>query len=321
MSKIKVGIAGNTEATGIISAQVASINAYDFVGVFDSTSPDNFKNFYDIVPFTDFLKRTDAVIFAGNHHLFLYDNIIECVRMGKHIMLEKFNGMEYYDLIRLQKLLGEAGSHIYIANITGTQSAYTTYRQLVSKPVNLSARVHIPYVNTLTPADKQNMLAETIDMVLRSVNSPIAKVKVNKHYIFHQQPDEIKINLVFDNACVAEIVFNLFGKNAMNTISAYQKGKIINADLLNYKVEETRLDLKMENQLQLYNDYNSNVTITNKMEVFEKKILYFDAMQKDLLNFVDCITNRVSPLVGIEEAINVAGVLQQIQYTQHESFV
>ncbi|MES2616953.1 MAG: hypothetical protein V4613_03690 [Bacteroidota bacterium] len=321
MSKIKIGIAGNNDSVNVFLNQINSQPAYEFVGVFDSTNPDNYKSFYGLEPFNDFLKRTDAVIFAGNHHLNLFDNMMECIKYGKNIMVEKFNGIEYYDLIRLQKMLKEAGSYLYFANITGTQSAYTTFRQLVNKPVNLSAQVHIPYVNTLSPADKNNLLAETVDLILRSVNSPVAKIKVNKHFIFHQQPDEVKIHLLFDNGCVADVVFNLFGKNAINTISAYQKGKIVNADLANYKVEETRLDMKMENQLQLYSDYNSNVTITNKMEVFEKKIMYFDAIQKDLLNFVDCITNHVSPLVGIEEAINVAGVLQQIQYTQHESFV
>lgn len=321
MSKIKIGIAGSTDSVNQYLPFINEQHHYELVGVFDSTKSENFETFYGLNPFLDFAKRTDAVLFCGSQHLNLTENLISCIKLSKHILIEKFNQLDYYDLIRIQKLLKEAGSMFYYSNVSGTQSVYTTARQLINNPGNISAKVHLPYVKTYTEVEKYNFLAESVDMVIRSVSSPIAKIKVNRHYIFNQQPDELKVHLLFDNGTVADIIYNLFSKNAINNFTAYQKGKIITADFDLNKVEETRVDMMMENQLSLYNDTNSNLTIANKMQVFEKKILYFDALQKDLLNFVDCITNHVSPLVGIEEAINVAHVLQQIQYTPHESFV
>ncbi len=321
MSKIKIGIAGNEESVNRYLHHINSQDHYEFIGVFDTTRAENFDSFYGLDPFRDFVKRTDAVIFCGNQHLNLVNSIMDCIKLSKHIMLEKFNRIEVYELIAIQKLLKEAGSLFYCSNISGTASVFTTARQLINNPGNISAKVNLPYVKTFSEIEKYNFLAESVDMVIRSVTSPIAKIKVNRHYIFNKQPDELKVNLVFDNGCVADIIYNLFSKNAVNTFTAYQKGKIIGADFESGKVEETRLDFQLENQLPLYNGSSSNITVTNKMQVFEKKILYFDALQKDLLNFVDCITNHVSPLVGIEEAINVANVLQHIQYTQHESIV
>ncbi len=321
MSKIKIGIAGHTDAVNQYLPFVKIQPQYEFVGAFDSSKAENFESFYGLNPFKDFVGRTDAILFCGNQHLNLLDNLSESIKLCKHILLEKFNQIDYVDLVKIQKLLKEAGSHFYFSNVSGTGSVFTTARQLINNPGNISAKVHLPYVKTYSEIEKYNFLAESIDMVIRSVNSPIAKIKVNRHYIFNKQPDELKVHLFFDNGCVADIIYNLFSKNAINTFTAYQKGKIINADFEYNKVEETRLDMKMENQLSLYNENNSNITVSNKMQVFEKKVLFFDALQKDLLNFVDCITNHVSPLVGIEEAINVAKVLQQIQYTRHESFV
>ncbi|MDI1233225.1 MAG: hypothetical protein PSX81_02960 [bacterium] len=321
MSKIKIGIAGNSDSVNQYLPFINAQNHYKFVGVFDSTKSENFETFYGLNPFVDFVKRTDAVLFCGSLHLNLTENIISCIKLSKHIILEKFNQLDYYELLTIQKLLKEAGSLFYYSNVSGTQSVYTTARQLINNPGNISAKVHLPYVKTFSEIEKFNILAESVDMVIRSVSSPIAKIKVNRHYIFNQQPDELKVHLLFDNGTVADIVYNLFSKNAINYFTAYQKGKIITADFDLNKVEETRVDMMMENQLSLYNDTNSNLTIANKMQVFEKKVLYFDALQKDLLNFADCITNHVSPLVGIEEAINVAHVLQQIQYTRHESIV
>ncbi len=321
MSKIKIGIAGNSDSVNQYLHFINEQQHYETVGVFDSTKSENFDSFYGLNPFLDFAKRTDAILFVGQQQLNLTENLISCIKLSKHILLEKFNQLDHYELMGIQKLLKEAGSIFYYSNVAGTNSIYTTARQLINNPSNISAKVHLPYVKTHSENEKYNYLAESVDMVIRSVSSPIAKIKVNRHYIFNQQPDELKIHLLFDNGCVADIVYNLFSKNAINVFTAYQKGKIISADFDLNKVEETRLDMMMENQLSLYNETNSNVTIANKMQVFEKKILYFDALQKDLLNFVDCITNHVSPLVGIEEAINVANVLQQIQYTRHESLV
>jgi hypothetical protein len=158
-------------------------------------------------------------------------------------------------------------------------------------------------------------------MVLRCVNSPVNKVKVSRQYIFNQKPDEIKLHITFDNSTSSEIILNTISRDHHNVITLYQKGKIIHADLNAYKVEETRLDLNMSQQLPLDTPGASQTALSQTMQTSEKKILYFDVIQKDLLNFVDCICNHVSPLVSLDEAINVMSVMQHFTYSQHELFV
>jgi len=157
-------------------------------------------------------------------------------------------------------------------------------------------------------------------MVLRCVNSNVSKVKINKQYIFNQKPDEVKIHITYDNSSTSEIILNTISKSHKNILTLYQKGKIITADIQAYKVEETRLDYDLEHKLPL-ESVSSNTTLSQKMNHFEKKILYFDVIQKDLLNFVDCVTNRISPMVSLEEALNVVSVMQNFTYSQHESAV
>lgn len=321
MFKIKVGIAGSTQSMGQYLPYLQKNESLEIAGSFDTADSKNFESFYGLSPFSDFLKRTDAVIFCGFQHKNLFEMLAECIKSSKHILFDKFPDLNYTELSLLNKLKLEADTQFYISNIAGLGCVYTTARQSVSKPSFIQYRIDVPFNTRFTDGHSREVLYETIDMVLRCVNSPVSKVKINKQYIFNQSPDEVKLNIVFDNSSTSEIVLNTVSKEPGHMLTLYQKGKIILADISSFKVEETRLDLNMEHQLPFENPLGSNTSVAQKMHTTEKKILYFDVIQKDLLNFVDCICNRVSPLVSLDEAINVVSVMQHFTYSQHESFV
>ncbi len=291
------------------------------IGTFDTTDNANFKDFYGIKPFSDFIKRTDAIIFCGSNHLNFYTLVEESIKYSKHILIEKFPNFDTNQLLNLQKLTREADVKLFVSNIQGTAAGYTAARQYIAKPTHITANVFLPFSKPLASHLMQQHISETIDMALRNMNSRVSKVKVNRQFIFNQQADVLKLNILFDNSCTADISYHTYSQESSQTYTIYQKGKIITLNLDNQKVEETRLDIQLENQLNFNIQANSAMALSQKVEVFEKKILYFDAIQKDLLNFVDCITHHISPLVGIEELIEVANVLQQLQYSEHEEFV
>ncbi len=321
MSKINIGIAGNPKNIEQYLPYVLNSSTFSLIGTFDSSNERNFENFYGLNTFTDFIKRTDAIIFCGEIHHNLFELISEGIKHSKHILLQKFPSFNGNQLLILQKLIKEADIKLFISDVFGTASEYTAARQYIIKPTHLSANILLPYRKQLTINAKQQHLSEILDMTLRSMNSRVSKVKVNRQYIFNEQPDVLKINILFENSCTADIIYNTFSQSSSQLFTLYQKGKIINVHLDSHKVEETRLDVQIENQLSFTPSENTILALNPKVEVFEKKILYFDAIQKDLLNFVDCITHRISPLVGIEELIDVANVLQQLQYSEYEEFV
>jgi predicted dehydrogenase len=321
LSKIKIGLAGNPQAIGQYLDYLQKNDSFRIIGSFDSTDPKNFETFYGLSPFSDFIKRADAILFCGFNHISIFDMLIECIRNSKHVLVEKFPDLNYTELSVLQKLNREAGVSFLISNVSGSGCVYTTARQSVIKPSFVQNRITVPFNFNFTDHHSREILCETIDMVLRCVNSPVSKVKVNRQYIFNQKPDEVKLHLTFDNSTTSEVILNTVSHEHSNTLQLYQKGKIIFADIQSFKVEETRLDLDLEHKLPLEHVGSSTTSVAQKMQKFEKKIMYFDVIQKDLLNFVDCISNRVSPLVSIEEALNVVSVMQHFTYSQHESFV
>ncbi len=321
MLKIKIGLAGNPQAISQYLNYLQKNDSLKIIGSFDSTDAKNFEPFYGLSPFTDFIKRADAVIFCGLNHISVFDMLVECIRTSKHVLIEKFPDLNFTELSVLHKLNHEAGVSFLISNVHGSGCVYTTARQSVIKPTFIQNRINVPFNFNFTDHHSKEILCETIDMVLRCVNSPVSKVKVNKQYIFNQKPDEIKLSITFDNSTTSEIILNTVSHEHSNSLMLYQKGKIILADIQAFKVEETRIDFDLEHKLPFEHIESSTSSIAQKMQKFEKKIMYFDVIQKDLLNFVDCITNRVSPLVSIEEALNVVSVMQHFTYSQHESFV
>lgn len=321
MPRIKVGLAGSSSAIGQYLSYLQKDESFQVVGSFDSTDPNNFNTFYGLSPFSDFINRADAIFFCGLQHVNIFGMLTECIRASKHVLVEKFPDLNYTELSVLHKLHVEAGISFMISNVHGSGSVYTTARHSVSRPSFIQNKINVPFNFNFTDHHSREVLCETIDMVLRCVNSPVSKVKVNRQYIFNQKPDEVKLHITFDNSCTSEIVLNTISHDHGNTLLLYQKGKIITADLHAFKVEETRVGLDLEHKLPLESLESSQTSVSRKMQKFEKKILYFDVIQKDLLNFVDCITHRVSPLVSLEEAINVVSVMQHFTYSQHESFV
>jgi predicted dehydrogenase len=319
--KIKVGLAGNQQAINQYLGYLQKNDSFKVVGSFDSTDPRNFESFYGLSPFSDFIKRADAVIFCGLDHITIFEMLVECIRNSKHVIIEKFPDLNYTELSVLQKLNREAAVSFLISNVHGSGCVYTTARQSVLKPTFIQNRINIPFNFNFTDHHSREILCETIDMALRCVNSPVSKVRVNRQYIFSQKPDEIKLHITFDNSTTSEIVLNTVSHEHSNSLLLYQKGKIIYADIGSFRIEETRIDLDLEHKLPFEHIETSTTSIAQKMQKFEKKIMYFDVIQKDLLNFVDCISNRVSPLVSIEEAMNVVSVMQYFTYSQHESFV
>ena len=321
MSKIRIGLAGNQHAINQYLGYLRKNDSFKVVGTFDSTDARNFESFYGLSPFSDFIKRTDAIIFCGLDHISIFDMLAECIRNSKHILIEKFPDLNYTELSVLQKLNREAAVSFLISNVHGSGCVYTTARQSVLKPSFIQNRINIPFNFNFTDHHSREILCETIDMALRCVSSPVRKVKVNRQYIFNQKPDEIKLHITFDNSSTSEIILNTVSHEHSHSLLLYQKGKIIFADLGSFKIEETRIDLDLEHKLPFDPIETSTTSIAQKMQKFEKKIMYFDVIQKDLLNFVDCISNRVSPLVSIEEAMDVVSVMQYFTYSQHESFV
>lgn len=319
-TKINIGLAGNTASINAYLPYLQKNPSFKTVGSFDSTLDKNFEEFYGLSPLKDFIQRADAVLFCGMNHLHLFDMLVECIKHSKHIIFDKFPDLSITELNVLQKLRDEADVLFYISNVHGNGCVYTTARQSVNKPSFIQHKINVPFNSKFSDHNSRELLYETIDMVLRCVNSPVSKVKINQQFIFNHKADEIKIHISFDNSTHSEIILNTISQSHLNQLTLYQKGKIITADIQEYKVEETRVDLDLEHKLP-FEDMSSSASVAQRMNQVEKKILYFDVIQKDLLNFVDCINNHVSPMVSLEEAIGVAQVMQHFTYSQHESFV
>lgn len=324
LKKIKIGLAGNKFSIQKYWQQISLNSSFEIVGSFDTTDEANFENFYHINPFNDFIKRTDAVFFCGNGHLNYFDLLQECIKNSKDLLVEKYPILSYNEWSILQKLNKEADVVFFISNVKGSTCQFVAAKNNANKPNFVRNKIQIPYQMSLNDLEFKQLVFENIDVVLRCVQSSIRKVSINKFFIFNQepnQPDEIKISIAYDNASSSEIILSKLNNQIQQELTFYQKGKIIITDFNSLKIEELRLqNLSNASENLFENDVNSSLN-QQVMQKLEKNIIYFDVIQKDLLNFVDCFTNRITPLVSIEESLEVVSVLQNLTYNYNEIFV
>lgn len=319
MSIVKIGIVGDRSLMPSAIDSLKKNESVEVVGTFDSTDELNYKDFYGVFPLTSLLRKCDALYIVGNSQLFLYDTIVESAKYGVHILLDKFPDFTIHQIKNLKKILKESNSVFFIANTQGTSALYTSARQYLNKVSHINLNLEIPF-NT-TELKRRTIINESVDMLIRSNSSPVSKIKANKHYVFSHIPEKLKLSIQFDNGCVADVTINSLCQEMKNELTFFQKGKILTLDLLSHQLFETKLESNKENLL-IEAQMDSKSPNSNKIiQIIEKKVMYFDAMQKDLFNFVECIHFQISPLVGIDELEEVAKVVHHLQFTEHEPIV
>ncbi len=314
MSKINIGIAGKSMQIQRYLPYLMTNTNLNLVGSFDTSNSDNYQNFYGINPFNDFIKRTDAVLFIGEQQINFFENIEQCIRNSKHILVEKFPSFTIDQLYKLQKLITEASITFFVSNIQGTAPEYTSIMQHINK--SRFIQIKCSKLQNNTQLQFNTPLFELIDMAIRSVNSRVSDVKLIKNQIFNANTDLYKFYISFENGTFAEVELNNACQQTNFSYTAYQKDRTLFIDFQQNKVIETINSKKIISE-SLFKEESvlehEIVPIST-----EKKIIYYDIIQKDLLNFVDCISNHVSPIVGIDETIQVGLIMQQIQQGEYE---
>jgi len=324
LKKIKIGLAGTNLEIEKYLKGIKTTEHFDIIGTFDTSVEKNFEIFYSINPFYDFLDRADAIFFCGNQHLNYFQLIQICIKKGKDLLIEKIPEFSYAEWSVLQKLNHEARSVFFISNIKGNCCQFIASKSLAAKPNFVKSKINLQFGKPQSNSELKDIVKENIDIVVRCVQSNIKKVKINQFFVFNQKPekpDEIKISILFENSTNAEIIINRMAEKKENTLTFYQLGKIIKTDFESFKIEEIRLNHSQNTSINLFNENQNNTNISPSFQKTEKNIIYFDVIQKDLVNFVDCFINRVSPLVSLDEAIEVNYVLQNIAYVYEEIFI
>ena len=257
----------------------------------------------------DLANKVDAIVVADSD-IQIPDLVSYFVRQSKHLL---FLG-KYKHVLKsakeLESLLHESGTILQIANLERNKPIYTSLRQYLKKPKY--CRLERWTTSHINMADQ---LVDDIDMAVNCFQSNVANVDCHTGSIFSSNVDLINIKLGFQNGANADIQLHAAGTEHRSEGLFVAENGYYKVDFNNHEIVE--IVHSADQQLSLIDDLDAQPRLTK----FNKKILSFNPMRKAFQNFHENISEGFTPLVNIDDAKNIADVLQKAEYIMQRNCV
>jgi hypothetical protein len=210
----------------------------------------------------------------------------------------------------LEHLLHESGTVLQIENLERNKPVYTSLRQYLRKPKY--CRLERWTTNHLNITEQ---LVDDIDMAVNCFQSGVANVDCHTGNIFNNNVDLINLKLSFQNGAIADIQLHAAGSEMKSEGLFVAENGYYQVDFSNHEIVE--IVHANNDQLSLMD----NAALQPRLAKFSKKILVFNPVKKAFHNFYENISHGFTPLVNIDDAKNIAHVLQKAQYIMQRNCV
>ena len=308
---LKIGIIGVGHLGQHHVKHLKSIKNAKLIGIFDTNSTQaskiaskfrttKFDSIYKLINKTDAL----SIVTPTNTHFSIAK---DCLEMGKHVFIEKpITSIikEANDLIRLankRKLI------IQIGHIERVNPALLALKPYKIKPRFIEIQRLAPYSirGTEVPVVLDKMIHD-IDILLSIINSPIKKIQANGISIITDSIDVAHARIKFNNSSVANITSSRIAKEDIRKIKLFQRDLYCTIDLLKCITEVYEINGESKSKIQAPFNYKGE----KKVITYSKpKIKKTDPLKVELINFINSINGKESPIVtgeGGRDALELA---------------
>lgn len=274
------------------------------VGVYDLdlARAETIANTYKTRAFTslqELLRECEAVsiVTPTNQHGQVAE---ECIRAGKHVFIEKPITKTVAEADRLLKLAEENGVLIQVGHIERLNPALLVLKQYSINPKYIEVQRLAPYTSRGTDVPVVlDLMIHDIDIMLALVKSPVKHIHASGVSIMTNSIDMANARLRFENGTVASITSSRVAKDKVRKLKIFQKDMYITIDFLLGLTEVYRVvDADDEDPRALM---SAPLDAHGKLrQIFYEKpaIKKTDALKMELMNFVESIRGKASPIVN-----------------------
>ncbi|KJJ85261.1 oxidoreductase domain-containing protein [Candidatus Omnitrophus magneticus] len=314
MKKLRVGVVGTghlgffhvKKYAGI--AQAADIVLTSVCDVREEIVKETARK-YNVEYYTDYNKMmhsVDAVSIVVPtilHHQIARDFL----KADKHVLIEKPLTKTLEEADELLALAKKRNLIIQVGHIERFNSAIRAIEPFLKKPKfiecqrlgSITKKARISDVGVVL-----DLMIHDIDIILGLVNSKVKNIEAFGASSVSNHEDMANVRLTFQNKVIADITASRLTNEEVRKLRIFQEDSYI---LMDYMNKEAVLFEKTNNVLG------------KKQLVIEKK----DALEIELLSFIDCVRNNKKPIVsGVEgrEALCVAlAILEKIKSNPHSN--
>jgi hypothetical protein len=310
---IKIVLVGNNKDVLRLKEQVIKTQKFEIVGTYEIENTD-WLSAYSCEEFDNLLTLTDAVVFSDSTTQFLA-LAEKTIYKLKHIFTESIRVEHANKLREIYSLCQEASIVFHVGNQLSVSPAFLCIWPYLKKVAWFDLHIKMPFNSKNT---FENLVYQSIDLSLKTVNCRIERLRKNGSFLFNDEiPDHFFIWLESSSGAIGRINFSYHSEKEINATFA-TADRLFEMDVLNHKVWEFKKAEQEYENGALFNEQN-NVKLQQdlpKINKVSKQVIYFDSLSKELFNFWDNITNKLTPLTGIHELLEVTQICENILPTE-----
>jgi predicted dehydrogenase len=245
--------------------------------------------------YKELFPKVDAVSIAVPtilHHRVAQDFL----KAGVHTLVEKPFTLTLKEADDLIKISRKFKLILQVGHIERFNSAFAATLKIIKIPKFIECHRLSTFPNrSLDVGAVLDIMIHDIDIVLGLVNSPLKRIDSVGINVLTKFEDIANARLTFKNGCIANLTASRVSDDTMRKIRIFQENTYISLD---YKNAEASVYRK------------TGLQITKENLPIEKE----QPLQKELESFIDCVTNKTTPLVSgavAREALAVALAIQK----------
>ncbi|MBC8316730.1 MAG: Gfo/Idh/MocA family oxidoreductase [Desulfobulbaceae bacterium] len=312
--KIKIGVIGVGYLGKFHAQKYAAMDDVELVGVADvsKTLTRQVAASCNTTPFDDYMELLDlvdgvSIVVPTPYH---HKVASTCLNRGVDVMLEKPMTVTLEEADDLIAIADAKNLILQVGHLERFNPAIVAMEEYLTSPLIIeSQRVHKFNPRGADVDVVLDLMIHDIDIILNVVPSPLKTIQTIGAPIVTRETDVANAQLTFENGCTANVTVSRVAHDNVRSLRIFQPGSSIT---VNYATKEITVIERGEGLTE-----QGFPQETMKSFCFTDK----DALQDELIDFVQNVRTRQTPLVSGRDGRQALAVALQIisQIKQHIS--
>ena len=293
IDNINIGVVGTGKLGTFHIQKLLNISNAKLVGIHDSDKELMRKHAekYNVNTFDEvdkLIEKCDAITIATptTEHFNVSKHALE---NGVHIFIEKPITYKLEDAFDINNMAKQNNKIVQVGHIERFNSAFTESLKYIDNPQFIEIHRISPFPNrSLDIPVVMDIMIHDLDILLSiTKNNSIKKIDATGASVVTDFIDLANARIEFDNGLVANLTASRISAKQMRKVRIFQPKSYLGIDLLDKKIDFFEI-------------------IDKEHDFIDSKTLKFDdsdALENELIHFIDCIRNNEKPLVSAEDGI------------------
>lgn len=231
---IKFGVIGLGHMGGYHASVCSTLPQVKLVGVADHNEKmwDKVKNPLTLKTkdYHAWIDAVDGVIIAvpTDYH---YEVTKDCLRRGKHVLLEKPLTKTIEEAAELFSLAKQYNVALHVGHVERFNGAVQELKKIIDQPFLIESHRMGPFSSRVQQDSVVlDLMIHDLDIILNLIDSPVKKINQHIVNVYTKLGDIATVQIIFENGVVANIVSSRASQIKRRTMTIHQKDAFISLD-------------------------------------------------------------------------------------------